>query len=187
MAKIFLGVWVLSLLAIMALGVWGIVYNIRFDVPEEIVSPALWIPPNAEIHSSDEVKPGTFKIDMSLKKLQETTKPDERVLVVYQTSDPQDFRRRASVEYFRPNPEIAGTFHYLQIVFSLPDKSWPVSLLTGWDVAFDKESSTFRYTLLKEYWMLVGGSILVIGAGLLLWVTALVAIKGGRQHDGVPF
>ena len=181
MAKILRGFGALCLLAIVALGVWGIVYNIRFPAPTETVFQPVWIPDNAEVRSRYEVQPGTFKIDISLKELKETTKPDEGVLVVYQTSIPQDGTRRASIEYFRPNPEIAGTFHYLQIVFSLPDKSWPDSFLTGWDVAFDKENSTFQYTLVKEYWMLVGSSIMALAAGAILFFSILRGIENRNR------
>ena len=188
MAKILRGFGALCLLAIVALGVWGIVYNIRFPAPTETVSQSFWIPDNAEVRSRYEVQPGTFKIDISLKELKETTKSDEGVLVVYQTYNPQEDMgaRQASIEYFRPNPEIAGTFHYLQIVFSLPDKSWPDSLLTGWDVAFDKESSTFRYTLLKEYWMLVGSSIMALAAGAILFLSIRRGIEKRRLTTHHP-
>lgn len=186
MAKILRGVGALCLLAIVALGVLGIVYNIRFPAPKEIVSQSFWIPPNAEIRSSDEVHPGTFKIDTSVEDLERITRPDESVLVVYDTSDDADGRRRAAIEYFRPNPDIEGTFHYLRIVFSLPDKSWLVSLLTGWDVDFDKESSTFQYTLVKEYWMLVGSSIMALVAGAILFLSIRWGIKKRRLTTDHP-
>lgn len=185
MEKTSLRVGALFLLVLMILGAMGIVYNVRFVVPHETISQAFWIPPNSEIQPSDKVQPGTFKIDVSLEELD---MPDQKVLVVYDTdklfiNPGKAAYRRANVEYFRPHPEIAGTFQYNSMEMAAPpSKPWPDSFFTRWETSFNKENATFQYTLKKDYVVLWVSLAVVIVVGLILLVATWIAILIRRSN-----
>ena len=156
----------LFLVVILGLSAWGIVHNIRFVVPQETISQAFWIPANAKIHSSKAVQPGTFKFIRTFEEFQAATRPDQQVYVVYHVFNVVPFEP-PFVEYFKPNGD--GTFDYAQTVIQGPPSRPRLdSFLVGWDTALN-ENTTFQYTLIKTYYMIVWCSVAVVIAGIILW------------------
>ena len=133
-----------------------------FIVPDEYVTEPVWIPENAEIRSVYEVRPGTFKINISFEEMQKTT-AGQRVLLVYSVS------RYPSIEYYRAAPD--GIFHYTKKRVEPPPER--VIFGASWEVTFDKEHGAFQYTLVRNRGQgyVMGGIVLLIGAGLLFYIT----------------
>ena len=133
------------------LGVAGVVSYIRFtpSAQEAIAQP--WIPAWAEVDSKEVVHPGTFTTDITLQDLQETTKPGQRIKVVYDTyHHHRTSPTNGSIEYYRPTGD--GDFDYLKILVSPPRKDlpFPDSLFTKWETSFDKQNRVFQFTLVKD-------------------------------------
>jgi len=151
--------------ALIVVGVKTINYTSNFTVPDEQIKEPVWIPENAEIRSTYEVEPGTFKIKISADEMQTTT-TNERVLVVYNVSV-------SSVEYYRGTPD--GTFYYTTMEVSPPLRN---GFATYWKPTFDKEEGAFQYTLVKNKaeGYFVGTILLAVGAGILLYITFWILI-----------
>ena len=112
-----------------------------FILPEEKLYQ-VWLPYNAEIHPSEVVQPGTFKIEiLSFEEFKAKTKDKDKVFVVYQTAG-----QRGLIEYWRPAGD--GVFHYHLKEMPYADKN----VFINWRISFSKQpkgigwEGVFSYT-----------------------------------------
>ena len=154
----------------------GVLFWMKYHIDplSEQQSVSVWLPKNAEIRSSKEVQPGTFKITVSLGEFQEKTDLAEwRVLVVYFEMDP-NLALGPFLEYWLPRGD--GTFYYARVDVLRPKvrlsflRKWS----TSWDVHFmrEKETASFVYIPKGSNTLLPGIMVGVVGIFLLgVWVT----------------
>lgn len=138
--RIFLGATLLMFLVGSAAIVFGSVYP--FTPQEQVVT--FWIPSNAEIRSSAAVVPGTFKIRIPLQEMRATTKPEQKIIVVYEQYQSPE------ITYWRAGE--GGSFYVTTVPIPNPalPQAFPDSFFLGWKSTFDPEQNSYVFT--PERW-----------------------------------
>ena len=157
------------------LGGGGVFYYFTYTPSQEIVSQSFWVPDGAEIYSSQEVEPGTFKIKKGFEEFQATTQLGQRVLVVYRegpfVTNGVSLGNGVNVEYFRAGQD--GIFDYTSIFTPEPTDHNPFTI---WAVQVDKKEAVIQYTAEKGL-LAITLSFLF---GLLGAMMTVVFVKGWK-------
>ncbi|MDO8470836.1 MAG: hypothetical protein Q7S63_02555 [bacterium] len=137
------GVILSPLLPLVGFVLFWIFYPLQFDTQRQEVS--FWIPPNAEIRSASEVTPGTFKIHVSPEEMQQTTRSDQRVLLVYNTINVGD-TAAPTVQYWRTGE--GSTFYFAtKFLEHSPEQTrfFFEPVFIDWSVIYDKDRNLFVF------------------------------------------
>lgn len=176
-------IWLLIGIFLIATEISVVLLVKRFPLPEAVSVKADHLIPSEfdDLRDRETVRPGTFRLDVSLDEIFQEARRDKYLLVVYNAgsadSSARNYLRSPSLEYWLEHE--AGTWKYHKEQMPVVQEKWfPDSLILKWKGYFDPETKSFTYIPEHDVYsaailFTVAAALSVVSLGLAVMILGL--------------